>query len=31
MVRVSFALYNSIGEVDLFLNVLEDISLRKIK
>ncbi|AQR97554.1 aminotransferase class V-fold PLP-dependent enzyme [Clostridium saccharoperbutylacetonicum] len=31
MVRISFALYNSIGEVDLFLNVLEDISLRKIK
>jgi selenocysteine lyase/cysteine desulfurase len=31
MVRVSFALYNSIEEVDIFLNVLEDISLGKIK
>ncbi|AQS03204.1 MULTISPECIES: aminotransferase class V-fold PLP-dependent enzyme [Clostridium] len=31
MIRVSFALYNSIEEVDTFLNVLEDISLRKIK
>ena len=31
MVRVSFALYNSIDEVNMFLNVLEDISLGKIK
>ncbi|EHJ01869.1 Cysteine desulfurase [Clostridium sp. DL-VIII] len=31
MVRVSFALYNSIEEVDVFLNVLEDISLGKLK
>lgn len=31
MVRVSFALYNTISEVDFFLNVLEDISLGKIK
>ncbi|MDR3596270.1 aminotransferase class V-fold PLP-dependent enzyme [Clostridium sp.] len=31
MVRVSFALYNSINEIDIFLNVLEDISLGKIK
>lgn len=31
MVRVSFALYNSIDEVNIFLNVLEDISLGKIK
>jgi selenocysteine lyase/cysteine desulfurase len=31
MVRVSFALYNSIDEIDIFLNVLEDISLGKIK
>ena len=29
MVRVSFALYNSIDEVNMFLNVLEDIILRK--
>ncbi len=31
MVRASFALYNSIDEIDIFLNVLEDISLGKIK
>jgi len=31
MVRVSFALYNSIDEVNMFLNVLEDICLGKIK
>ena len=31
MIRVSFALYNSIDEVNMFLNVLEDISLGKIK
>lgn len=31
MVRVSFALYNSIDEVNIFLNVLEDISLGRIK
>jgi selenocysteine lyase/cysteine desulfurase len=31
MVRVSFALYNSIDEVNFFLNVLEDIILGKIK
>ena len=31
MVRVSFALYNSIDEVNMFLNVLEDISFGKIK
>ncbi|MVX66143.1 aminotransferase class V-fold PLP-dependent enzyme [Clostridium chromiireducens] len=31
MVRVSFALYNTIDEVDIFLNVIEDISLGKIK
>lgn len=31
MVRVSFAIYNSIDEVDIFLNVLEAISLGKIK
>lgn len=31
MIRVSFALYNSIDEIDIFLNVLEDISLGKIK
>jgi selenocysteine lyase/cysteine desulfurase len=31
MVRVSFAIYNSIDEVDTFLSVLEDISLGKIK
>lgn len=31
MVRVSFALYNSIDEVNMFLNVLEDISLGKMK
>ena len=31
MVRLSFALYNSIDEVDIFLNVLEDICLGKIK
>lgn len=30
MVRVSFALYNSIDEVNMFLNALEDISLGKI-
>jgi selenocysteine lyase/cysteine desulfurase len=30
MVRVSFALYNSIDEVNIFLNVLEDICLGKI-
>ena len=31
MVRLSFALYNSIDEVNIFLNILEDISLGKIK
>lgn len=31
MIRVSFALYNSIDEVNIFLNILEDICLRKIK
>lgn len=31
MVRLSFALYNSIDEVNIFLNVLEDICLRKIR
>jgi selenocysteine lyase/cysteine desulfurase len=31
MVRVSFALYNSIDEVNIFLNVLEDIISGKIK
>jgi len=31
MVRVSFALYNSIDEVNFFLNVLEDIILGKFK
>ncbi len=31
MVRVSFALYNSIDEIDIFLNALEDISLGKLK
>jgi len=31
MVRVSFALYNSIDEVNFFLNVLEDIISGKIK
>ncbi|WP_297425927.1 aminotransferase class V-fold PLP-dependent enzyme [Clostridium sp.] len=31
MVRVSFALYNTINEIDIFLNVLEDICLEKIK
>jgi len=31
MVRVSFALYNSIDEVNFFLNVLEDIVLGKIR
>ena len=31
MVRVSFALYNSIDEANVFLSVLEDISLGKIK
>jgi len=30
MVRVSFALYNSIDEVNIFLNVLEDICLGKL-
>ncbi|AWK49852.1 aminotransferase [Clostridium beijerinckii] len=31
MVRISFALYNSIDEVNIFLNVLEDICSGKIK
>lgn len=31
MIRVSFALYNTISEIDIFLNVLEDICLGKIK
>jgi len=31
MVRISFALYNSIDEVNVFLNVLEDICSGKIK
>jgi len=31
MVRVSFALYNSIDEVNMFLNILEDVCLGKIK
>lgn len=31
MVRVSFALYNSIDEINIFLNVLEDICLGKSK
>jgi cysteine desulfurase / selenocysteine lyase len=31
MVRVSFALYNSLDEVNMFLNVLEDICLGRIK
>ncbi|MDO5515974.1 MAG: aminotransferase class V-fold PLP-dependent enzyme [Clostridium sp.] len=31
MVRVSFAPYNSLGEVNLFLNVVEDISKGKFK
>jgi len=31
MVRVSFALYNSIDEVNIFLTILEDICLGKIK
>ncbi|OOM76641.1 cysteine desulfurase SufS [Clostridium puniceum] len=31
MVRISFALYNSIDEVNIFLNVIEDICIGKIK
>lgn len=31
MVRISFALYNTINEVDIFLNILEAISLGQIK